>query len=65
MKHSYRATCACDRCTRERDRCAQRDRTVPEVMLDWSGSKNQRRARIAREYWDDFQSGRPMGPDDY
>ena len=67
MKHSYRADCSCDRCAKERVRRNQQssNRTTAEVMLDWSNSRNRRRARIAREYWDDFESGRPMSPDDY
>lgn len=40
------------------------ERTTPEVMTDWRSSRNARRARIAREYWDDFDSGRPMSDDD-
>lgn len=66
MKHSYSPDCACVRCTRERDRRQrQSDRTVPQVMLDWTASRNRRRARVAREYWDAFESGRPMSSDDY
>lgn len=41
------------------------NRTAPEVMLDWSVSRNRRRARVAREYWDAYESGRPMSSDDY
>jgi len=44
---------------------ADSDRTIPEVMLDWDHSRNRRRARIAREYWDAYQSGGPMSSDDY
>jgi hypothetical protein len=44
---------------------AKQDRTTPDVMLDWSTSRNRRRARLAREYWDDYQSGRPMSGEDY
>ena len=66
MKHSYAADCSCPRCERERNRRAQQsDRTTAHVMLDWTRSRNRRRARIAREYWDDYESGRPMGSDDY
>ena len=67
VKHSYRPDCTCVRCTRERTRRQgqRQDRTTAEVMLDWTTSRNSRRARVAREYWDNFQSGRPMGSDDY
>ena len=52
---------------RQRRLAARRvaDRTVPEVMADWSTSRNRRRARVAREYWDAYESGRPMSDDDY
>lgn len=43
----------------------ERDRPLAHVMLDWSGSRNRRRARVARDYWDAYESGRPMGSDDY
>lgn len=66
MKHSYRPDCPCPRCTREgRRRSADRDRQTPQVMLDWTASRHRRRARIAREYWDAYESGRPMSADDY
>jgi len=42
-----------------------RNRTTPDVMIDWTTSRNSRRRRVAREYWDAFESGRPMGSDDY
>ena len=48
-----------------RGRQPERDRTTAEVMLDWTGSRNRRRARVAREYWEAYESGRPMGSDDY
>lgn len=67
MKHSYVHTCECPRCTRERTRRGAqslRDRTVPEVMHAWSASRNPRRARVAREYWDAYESGRPMSDND-
>ena len=64
-KHPYTAGCDCKRCSREAARrTAQANRTTPQVMQDWYSSRNPRRARIAREYWDDFQSGRPMSDDD-
>lgn len=65
MKHSDQAACDCHRCNRERIRRENQSRTIPQVMNDWTRSRNRRRARIAREYWDDFQSGRPMSADDY
>lgn len=65
MKHSYIETCDCPRCTRERVRRTQQSRSIPEVMNDWTRSPNRRRARIAREYWDAYESGRPMSADDY
>jgi hypothetical protein len=43
----------------------KQNRTTAEVMLDWSSSRNRRRARVAREYWDAYENGRPMGSDDY
>jgi len=65
MKHSYNKSCECNRCTRERNRRTnQSDRTIPQVMLDWTGSRNKRRSRIARKYWDAYESGRPMSDDD-
>lgn len=67
MKHSYRVECECARCVKERARRGQQsnDRTTAEVMLDWTRSRNPRRARASREYWDAFESGRPMSSDDY
>ncbi len=67
MKHSYdpSSSCECPRCTRERVRREQQSRTTPQVMLDWTHSRNPRRARVAREYWDAYESGRPMSSDDY
>lgn len=41
------------------------ERTTPEVMLDWRGSRHRRRRKVAEEYWDDFMSGHPMSSDDY
>lgn len=65
-KHPYDPshTCECARCNRERTRRAQQSRTTPEVMLDWSRSRNRRRARVSEAYWDAYQSGRPMSSDD-
>jgi hypothetical protein len=40
------------------------ERTLPEVMLDWTADPNPQRQEIAREYWDSFESGVPMGDDD-
>lgn len=67
MKHPYDPNTGCDcvRCTRERARREKQSRTTPQVMLDWSHSRNRRRARVAREWWDDYESGRPMSSDDY
>jgi hypothetical protein len=65
MKHAYQAACECARCNRERVRRERQARTVPEVMNDWTRSRNRRRARVAREYWDAYESGRPMSSDDY
>ena len=67
MKHSYdpASSCDCLRCARERVRREQQSRTTPHVMLDWTRSKNPRRARVAREYWDAYESGRPMSSTDY
>jgi hypothetical protein len=71
-RHAYRPECTCTRCTREAARRtaqgatrAGTERTTPAVMLDWTTSRNPRRNRIARQYWDDFESGRPMSSDDY
>lgn len=71
MKHSYNVTCPCARCRKESarrleqaNRTDRKARTMPEVMTDWHGSRNARRRRIAAEYWDDFESGRPMSDDD-
>ena len=65
-KHAYIQTCDCPKCSRERIRRAkQSDRTIPEVMQNWNHSRNPQRARIAREYWDAYESGRPMSGDDY
>lgn len=65
MKHSYRQDCDCDRCVAERARrTRQGTRTTAEVMIDWRGSRNGRRARVASEYWDAFESGVPMSEDD-
>lgn len=66
MKHSDDKHCDCSRCKRGRawrERQGQ-DRPIAAVMLDWSGSRNRRRARVAREYWDAYESGRPMSDDD-
>lgn len=65
MKHAYDAECSCPRCVRERNRRTKQSRETPHVMLDWTTSRNRRRARIAREYWDAYESGRPMSGDDY
>jgi len=65
MKHSYIVGCDCSRCQREAIRREKQSRTTPQVMLDWTRSSNQRRARVAREYWDAYESGRPMSSDDY
>lgn len=50
---------------REQRRHADHDRPLAHVMLEWRGSRNGRRARVAREYWDAYESGRPMSSDDY
>lgn len=63
MKHSYSDVCQCARCGRERVRREQQSRAVPHVMLEWTTSRNPQRARIAREYWDAYESGRPMSDD--
>ena len=67
MKHSYQPECECHRCQHERGRrqAQATNRPIAHVMLDWAASRNRRRARIARNYWDDFESGRPMSSDDY
>ena len=66
MKHSYTPECDCTRCQREAARRGtQRDRSIPEVMNDWTRSRNPRRARVAREYWDRYESGASMSSDDY
>ena len=54
MKHPYSTACTCKRCNREKVRRQFQQRTIPDVMLDWTHSKNRRRARIAREYWDAY-----------
>lgn len=64
-KHAFDPACSCLKCSRERTRRDRQSRTTAEVMIDWTTSRNQRRRRVAREYWDDFQSGRPMSNDDY
>jgi hypothetical protein len=64
-KHPYSTACDCPRCNRERVRREQQSRTTPQVMLDWTHSRNRRRARVAREYWDAYESGAPMSSDDY
>ena len=66
MKHAYdpESGCLCARCIRERARRERQSRTVPEVMLDWTRSKNTRRRRVATEYWDAYESGCPMSSDD-
>lgn len=48
-----------------RTRVARDDRSIPAVMNDWTRRPNRRRARIAREYWDAYESGQPMSADDY
>jgi hypothetical protein len=74
MKHPYSLTCACPRCTKERARRSTQstqsthgnvDRSTAHVMLDWTTSRNPRRARVSREYWDAYEAGRPMSSDDY
>ncbi len=67
MKHSYDPACTCLRCEKERSRRNRQaqDRPLASVMADWSNSRNRRRARISREYWDAYESGRPMSSDDY
>ena len=65
MKHSYQEACECKRCARERVRRQQQARTTPEVMLDWTRSRSRRRLRVAREYWDRYESGEPLSSDDY
>ncbi len=66
MKHSYSTACTCSRCNRERVRREQQARTTPQVMLDWTRSRNPpRRRRVSEEYWDAYESGRPMSDDDY
>lgn len=67
MKHSYDSTCSCTKCDRERQRRSRQgqDRPTAQVMLDWAGSRNRRRQRVSREYWDAYESGRPMSSDDY
>lgn len=68
-KHPYDVQCQCARCVRERNRRAAQSRraprTIPEVMTDWGSSRNRRRARAAAEWWDAYESGRPMSSDDY
>jgi len=66
-KHPYDPanSCDCPHCNRERVRREQQSRTTPQVMLDWTHSRNRRRARVAREYWDAYESGAPMSSDDY
>lgn len=62
-KHPYDKACDCPKCARERAR-RERQSTTAGVMLDWTVSRNPRRARIAREYWDAYESGHPMSDDD-
>lgn len=67
MKHSYANTCDCRRCCNERhrrERQADANRPLASVMLEWSHSRNRQRARVSREYWDAYESGRPMSDDD-
>jgi len=67
MRHSYQTDCSCQRCRNEqhrRETQADRDRPLAEVMTEWSASRNRRRARVAREYLDAFESGRPMSDGD-
>lgn len=65
MKHPYAPACTCPRCNRERARREQQSRTTPQVMLDWTRSRNPRRRRVAEQWWDAYESGRPMSADDY
>lgn len=67
MKHAYSISCECNRCAKERRRRVKQseaDRTIPEVMLDWTHSRNRKRRCVASKYWDAFQSGVPMEGDD-
>ena len=41
-----------------------RDRPLAQVMLDWGSSRNHKRQRVAREYWEDYESGRPTSDSD-
>jgi hypothetical protein len=61
MKHAYDPNCECKRCVKEgRRREAQ---STPNRMLNDTG-KRGRRGRVAREYWDNFESGRPLDSED-
>lgn len=61
-RHPYSPDCGCERCTREgRRREAQ---STANKMLTWRNGRNRRRARIGREYWENFESGVPMSDDD-
>lgn len=42
----------------------ERNRPLAHVMLDWRASWSPRRRRVATDYWDAYESGRPMGSDD-
>ena len=50
---------------RQKERVQQSGRTTADVMLDWTRSRIRRRAKVAREYWDRYESGAPMGSGDY
>jgi hypothetical protein len=66
MKHAYSTTCDCARCTRERARRqAQSDSAPRPAVPVRTARRNLRRERAEREYWDAFESGRPMSDDDY
>lgn len=65
MSHNYNETCKCIYCERERSRRAQEPPTTFDIMAENVHSKNRRRAKNAREFWDAYESGAPMSSDDY
>ena len=60
-KHIYSAECGCNRCQREGAR--REGQSVAARMLE-NRYKAGRPGRVAREYWDAYESGRPMSDND-
>lgn len=65
MKHSYRAECTCERCTKERNRRQAQSDATPRHQPVRRRTPRRKGYLGTDESMDAFLSGRPMSDDDY